>query len=113
MNQPKPEDSPRIFNDSARSIGEHGRVILRCVQSLVDQADPPADEMLRRLQKLTQERKPIQQAIELLCDFYATAEGTDWRLLRYQMGVAKSYDHDAAPGVPPWVATFNEPPLPT
>jgi hypothetical protein len=109
----EPEDITRLFKTTARTLGEHGRAMQMLTEQLLKTNPSPA-ELLSALQQMRNARGPAQDTIEMLADHLADAEGSDWRVVRQQMGVSLgSGRHDGDdPGVPPWVAAFNEPPLP-
>ena len=105
----EPEDLLRLFKTTTRTLGEHGRAVQMLAEQLI-KTNPSEDDLLRSLQQVRNARAETDTALAILCDHYAYAAGIEWRQFRHQMGVAVDAKDD--PGVPPWVATFNEPPLP-
>jgi hypothetical protein len=109
----EPEEIVRLFKTMSRTLGETGRALAKLAERLI-QSNPSEGELLGAVQQVRNARAETNVALEILCDHYAEATGSDWRQVRHQMGVglgAGRNDGDD-PGVPPWVATFNEPPLP-
>ena len=109
MKSLEPEDLLRLFKTTTRTLGEHGRAVQLLAGRLI-KTDPSEDDLLRSLQQVRNARAEADIALAILCDHYAFAAGIEWRQLRHQMGVPVDGQDD--PGVPPWVATFKEPPLP-
>jgi len=109
----EPEDLARLLKTTTRTLGEHGRAVQMLAERLI-QTKPSERELLTAVQQVRNARAEADTALAMLCDHYAQAAGADWRQFRHQMGVSLGggrHDGDD-PGVPPWVTTFNEPPLP-
>jgi len=109
----EPEEMARLFKTTARTLGEQGKAMQLLADQLI-KAKPFPDDLLKAVQQVRNAREPSEDALAILCDHYAAAVGADWRQVRHQMGARLGTGrHDGDdPGVPPWVAAFNEPPLP-